>query len=304
MGKVLVIRGGALGDFVLTLPAIRLLKDGLPAATIEVLGYQPMVGLAVVAGAADHVRPLGHAGLARFFVPGAELDPEWSRYFAGFDVVFSYLHDPYGHFRDNLTKAGVTTLFQGTWKISEEPGDGHAARQLAKVCENLALWLEDPAPVVCLPAPPGERRGLAIHPGSGAPRKTWPFARWVQAGPALAAMLPEGEFLEIISGEAEDEWIDSLMAAWHGLPTRLHRHRPLADLAGILRNCRAYLGHDTGVSHLAAACGVPCLLLFGPTAPEVWAPCNPNVRVVRAPAGALDCLDAAMVLGALAEILR
>jgi ADP-heptose:LPS heptosyltransferase len=296
MGKVLVIRGGALGDFLLTLPTIRLLKDGLPAATIEVLGYHPMVELATLTGAAHATRPLGHAGLAGFFVPGAKLDPGWSEYFAGFDVIFSFLPDADGHLKDNMLRAGVKTWFQGKWKVDESPGAGHAAEQLAEVCQNLALWLEDPAPMVRVPHPPGERSGLAIHPGSGSPRKSWLFGRWAEAGPELARLLSPGECLEVISGEAEEEWIGDLLAQWRGLPVRHHRFLSLGKIADLLAGCRGYLGHDTGVSHLAAACGIPCLLLFGPTNPEIWAPRNPGARVLRAPGGHLDQLAVGPVI--------
>ena len=303
MGKILVIRGGALGDFLLTLPAIRLLKDGLPSATVEVLGYEPMVELASLAGVAHATRPLGHAGLAGFFVPGATLAPDWAEYFAGFDVIFSFLPDADGHFKENMLRAGVKTWFQGRWKVDETPGSAHAAGQLAEVCQNLALWLEDPAPVVRAPRPPGERSGIAIHPGSGSPRKSWIFARWAEAGPQLARMLRPGEYLEVISGEAEEEWIAELLGQWRGLPVRHHRFLTLGKLAELLSGCRAYLGHDTGVSHLAAACGIPCLVLFGPTPPDIWAPRNPGVRVLRAPGGHLDQLAVAPVIEAMGEMV-
>jgi hypothetical protein len=301
---VLVIRGGALGDFLLTLPAIRLLKDGLPTATVEVLGYDPMVELALLAGVAHSTRPLGHAGLAGFFAPGAKLDPVWSEYFAGFDVIFSFLPDADGHFKENMLRAGVKTIFQGKWKVEETPGAGHAAEQLAEVCRNLALWLDDPAPVVRTARPPGERSGIAIHPGSGSPRKSWTFGRWAEAGPELARLLRPGEFLEVISGEAEEEWVGDLLAQWRGLPVRQHRFRPLRELADLLAGCRGYLGHDTGISHLAAASGVPCLLLFGPTNPGIWAPRNPGTRVLHAPGGHLDQLAVAPVIGAAREMLE
>ena len=53
----------------------------------------------------------------------------------------------------------------------------------------------------------------------------------------------------------------------------------------------AFVGHDSGISHLAAAVERPCHLLFGPTDPEVWAPANPAVRVQRAPEGNLAALS-------------
>ena len=61
---VLVIRGGAIGDFILTLPAIRLLRENIPNAHIEVLGYKPIVELATAAGLADATRNLEHASMA------------------------------------------------------------------------------------------------------------------------------------------------------------------------------------------------------------------------------------------------
>ena len=60
---------------------------------------------------------------------------------------------------------------------------------------------------------------------------------------------------------------------------------PLEQLARVLRDARAYLGNDSGVSHLADAVGTPSLLLFGPTDPRLYAPRSATVRVIDAPAG-------------------
>lgn len=303
MGKVLVIRGGALGDFVLTLPAIRLLREGLPKAEVEVLGYRPMVDLAVEAGVADGTRSIEHAAMASFFAPGADLDAELAAWFAGFSVVISYLYDPEGIFRDNMERAGVETFYQGTWQVSHHVEDGQAAHQLARVCQRLALWLEDPAPVVRPARPMTERTGLAVHPGSGSTRKNWPLERWMELGPELVRRLPDGEPLTVLSGEAEEAWIGDLLEAWGKLPVRHLRHAPLGELADTLADARAFLGHDSGVSHLAAACGIPCRLLFGPTDPDVWAPANPGVEVLRAPGGEMEKLQAHEILSAVEEAL-
>jgi ADP-heptose:LPS heptosyltransferase len=48
------------------------------------------------------------------------------------------------------------------------------------------------------------------------------------------------------------------------------------------------MGHDSGISHLAAAAGAPCVLLFGPTDPAVWAPANPGVRVITSQTGRVE----------------
>jgi heptosyltransferase-2 len=73
----------------------------------------------------------------------------------------------------------------------------------------------------------------------------------------------------------------------------------LVELAARLQNCALFLGHDSGISHLAAAVGTPSLLLFGPTDPAIWAPANRNVKVLRAQAGILGRLGVETVLAAL-----
>jgi heptosyltransferase-2 len=64
-----------------------------------------------------------------------------------------------------------------------------------------------------------------------------------------------------------------------------------------------FIGHDSGISHLAAAAGASCILLFGPTDPNVWAPKNENVRVLKPPSGRLEDLQIEAVEPALADVL-
>ena len=80
------------------------------------------------------------------------------------------------------------------------------------------------------------------------------------------------------------------------------RHLALPHLAAILARCRLFVGHDSGISHLAAAVGAPSLLLFGPTDPAVWAPANPQVRVLPAPDGELARIAVETVVRAAAEM--
>lgn len=54
----------------------------------------------------------------------------------------------------------------------------------------------------------------------------------------------------------------------------------LGELAARLAGARAYIGNDTGITHLAAAVSIPVVALFGPTDPAVWAPRGPNVRII------------------------
>jgi len=65
-----------------------------------------------------------------------------------------------------------------------------------------------------------------------------------------------------------------------------------------------FIGHDSGISHLAAAAGANCILLFGPTDPNVWAPQNNNVRILRPPTGRLSDLKIEDVEAAVADALQ
>src|SRR5207248_2004418 len=77
----------------------------------------------------------------------------------------------------------------------------------------------------------------------------------------------------------------------------------LPHLAAVLEPT-IFVGHDSGISHLAAAAGANCILLFGPTDPNVWAPRNENVRVLQAQSGSLNDLDIAEVRVAVTTALR
>ena len=281
----MVIRGGAIGDFILTLPSLRLIRETLPTAHVEVLGYRPMIDLALMAGCADSVRTIEYSAMAGFFAPGSKLDERLQDYFASFSVVVSYLYDPNGYFHGNLERAGVKTIVRCPYVI-DESGD-HAARQLAAPLEGLAMYLEEAAAVI----PGASRRDagmVAWHPGSGSPMKNWAPDRWVDVFVELGV-----EQLTLITGEAEEERlaeIEAALAARNVRATRIHGSG-FDGLVDLLRKAKVFFGHDSGISHLAAACGAPCVLVFGPTNPDVWAPLNPGVAVARAPGGDLSQLE-------------
>ncbi len=72
----------------------------------------------------------------------------------------------------------------------------------------------------------------------------------------------------------------------------------------MLSACAAYLGNDSGISHLAAALGIPALALFGPTDAAVWGPRGEHAAVLCAPAGDLAALEVEAVVEALARLRK
>ncbi len=267
--RVLVIRGGAIGDFVLTLPAMRLLRESIPHCQLEVMGYLNIATLAQTAGVADSVRSLDHRTMAALFSKDAPIDEALADHLRSFNLVVSYLFDPDGHFRASMERIGVKTLIECSHRV--QPDRGHASRQLAQPLERLAMFLEDTHLLRShFERAPVQKDRVAIHLGSGSLKKNWPQEHWMR----LAGELETKEVI-FITGEAEEARGVKIETHpnWHALP--------LMELAERLGTCSAFLGHDSGISHLAAACGVPSLLLFGPTDPTVWAPPQPWVQVLH-----------------------
>jgi heptosyltransferase-3 len=285
--RALVIRGGALGDFLLTLPVLAALREAAPEARLEMLAYPGIAKLARAGRLIDEARSIEYGPLAGFFTQGSVLDPALRDYFGSFDVVVSYLYDPDGIFADNLRAAGVGHLMQGPARPTDT---AHAIDQLAGPLTELGLALPTRATRLDFGADKAAPPTIALHPGSGGAAKNWPAEHWRLLAEWLLAAYPDLH-IAVIGGEADSAALEAMrglapderVASWHNLP--------LDQLATRLASCRAYLGHDTGVSHLAAVAGVPSLLLFGPTDPGVWAPPHEQVRVLRAPGGQMENLE-------------
>lgn len=285
-GRILVIRGGAIGDFVLTLPVFAGLRAQFPSAEVHVIGYPRVAQLAVASGLANEARSIDSRPLAGFFARQGELDGEWQEYFASFAIIISYLYDPDGYFAANVARCSQSQFIAG----SHRPDDAaslHATEVLLKPLERLAIFGADPLPRLSLaPARASLPAKLALHPGSGSELKNWPETRWAEL---LTRLVTETNLpLLLVGGEAEGNRLQRLAAA---LPTgrvEILQNTPLVDLAQCLGACRAFVGHDSGITHIAAAVGSKGLILWGDTKREVWAPRSERMRILTAPHGLKD----------------
>ncbi|HVU32143.1 MAG TPA: glycosyltransferase family 9 protein, partial [Opitutaceae bacterium] len=111
----------------------------------------------------------------------------------------------------------------------------------------------------------------------------------------------------LVLGEAEAKnWDRDLIgkmtaqAEARGRSFRIAQNRPLEALMSELRPCGMFVGHDSGVSHLAAALGVPAVLLFGPTSSAIWAPPARHVRVLQF-STTLESIHVNDVIGAVSQ---
>ncbi|MDD3179606.1 MAG: glycosyltransferase family 9 protein [Opitutaceae bacterium] len=269
MKRILVLRGGAMGDFIVTLPALDLLRRRWPEAQIELIG-NPQV--AVLGGWTGHLHAL-HSQHAARWVPlfgPPPLPSDLGTWLDGFDLVLNYWPDP----DRALARHFPRHSRQSYLAASAQPVLTPAARHFCAPLRELGLTATSfHSRLPCLS---GHLRDetIAIHPGSGSSRKNWPLERWIELCERLSqwSHVP----LLIVGGEADAAGLAALSRFGE-----VSRQLPLPALAERLARCRLFLGHDSGVSHLAAASHTPCLLLFGPTDPVMWAPPGEHVRVLR-----------------------
>jgi len=285
MNRVLIIRGGAIGDFILTLPSLHVLRDHHPQTRIEILGYSHIVTLAHQRFYANGVRSIDDRAVAGFFAARGTLDSTLSSYLASFDLVVSYLYDPDSIFHDNLKRAGVRRVIVADGRPAQKQ---HASEHLAAWLQTVGLPLRIEAPRLYPLEQDHEDAGrnfpglpahtIALHPGSGSEAKNWPITRFIE----LARWLMERGFhILLVSGPAdrqvETEFCGDAVA---GGCTRC-RGVALPTLAAALQKCTAFIGHDSGISHLCAGVGTPTVAIFGGTDPRIWGPRGRSVTIVQ-----------------------
>jgi len=157
----------------------------------------------------------------------------------------------------------VETL--GAWGVAR-PAELHALAtterwRIATRTALMALGLDEARPL------------LIAHPGAGARWKQAPTARFAQA---LERMVADGGFEVVVhQGPADAPAVDALLATI-AIPTHRYLEPALTELAGALALAQAYLGSDSGVSHLAASVGTPSVILYPPETIRRWAPWAPS----------------------------
>ena len=115
-------------------------------------------------------------------------------------------------------------------------------------------------------APDG--RYAVIHPMAATPEKTWPAEKFA----ALARTL---DLEPVFIGAAEEDL--SAFKQW-----RTVTGAALPEVARLMRDASLFIGNDSGPAHVAAAFGVPVVVLFGPSDEEVWSPWRTTAVVLKA----------------------
>lgn len=242
----LLIRPGAVGDFILSLPAL----EALRADYTEVWCAERNVPLARFADAAQSIVASGLDGLG--FLPSEHVVER----LRGFDSVISWYGGGRPEFRELVGDLGMPFTF-----LPALPdGPMHAIDFYNRQARDLGA--PAPARFPRIDCPAVARTFAAIHPFASSPAKRAPMAVFERAAARLAAQMPVRWFC----GPEED--LDGAV-----------RIEDLYDLACALRGARIFVGNDSGISHLASAVGTPVLAFFRSTDPRVWSPRGVSVSV-------------------------
>ncbi len=294
----MIIRGGAIGDFILTLPAIAALRQQFPEARLEVLGYPHIAQLAVAGGLVERVQSIEAGPLAGFFARRGTLSSDLADYFSEFDLIISYLYDPDRIFQENVARCTGAQFIEAPHRPDENLGI-HAANVYLKPLERLAIFDADPVPRLSFQAGAATGPEIALHPGSGSEKKNWPEEKWADL---MAYLINKSSLnLLLVGGEAEGERLQRLAAALPPKRLRVAQSLPLPELGSLLQRCIAFVGHDSGISHLAAAVGLPGLLLWGGSREEIWRPPSERMVIVTSEDG-LENLSVSKVIHGLQNL--
>ncbi len=280
----------------LAVPALRALKAAQPSAAV-VLAAQPRIGSLLAAlGAIDAHRSFDALGLETLFVDEGRPARVEALAAAARVVCWFGARDPV--FVNRLAQTAPGAI------VAPRAGDGTVA-----VWEHLLQNVAAPAGDWCgaLSVPPALRADghralraagwdgatplLMVHPGAGGPGKRWPAVGFARA---LDGVVEDRRLSFVIhAGPADRDAATALASALDGTPLVLE-DPPLPELAGALSHAAAYLGNDSGVSHLAAAVGVRSLILFE-SAKLAWRPWCVAARPLVVTTSALEAGDVAAV---------
>jgi heptosyltransferase III len=273
-----VVFPGALGDFVCLVPALEQIS-ARHARRLTLLCKGDLAALARDTGIAE-AEPLEDRRASWLF--SVAPPPEADTFFGGFASIESFTGTGVPEVERNLARwQGARGRLHSFRPIEPMHLARHFLRCLAPEDDQLEvierMWLPLPDEVVARHAPSiasESRPPLVVHPGSGGRAK-----RWCRAGFAEIArrFVERSRGVVIVLGPAEE----AEAREWQQPGIRVVVGLDLVAVAALLATCGAYLGNDSGVSHLAGAVGARGVAVFGPTDPHCWRPLSPRITALR-----------------------
>ncbi len=301
--SVLAVKFGLLGDLLLADPALAALRARYPKARLRLLADSPRQAAWLRPEAADelHAVTIGvhRPTYRRLYDPRLWRDILALRRRPPASIAV-FLNDTLSGYQRRLF-ASIAWAARAPRRVGVRTAetryltDGPGREELAGRHEIERGWLiaggTGPAPVPRLPdadprvadlvgaarARAPSRVVVALQPVTGKPAKQWPPARWVELARAVVERL--GGSVVLVGSASEGVAQD----AFASLGERCIGvfGAPIAGLVAAVRGSDAFVGHDSGPFHVAAAAGTPTLALVGPSDPKYSLYPLPSVRALR-----------------------
>lgn len=273
--KILIVHLGALGDLLLSRPALLTIRMRFPQAEIDFLGYPHLTSLI------KWEMRIRHTYNIEYILYTKENEKFWYNY----DLFIFFARKNYPAWEKVLTFA--PSIFIKTIPPPEVnlPVFQFQLQQLHK------QGFEIPSEFPSLSLPPAEISlnicpDFLIHPGSGSSSKNWPPAYFAEVIQAFSQCNPG-----LIIGSADRKVAEEILSFLGNKKIILLEQLSLLTLAAIISKVRVFLGNDSGISHLAAALGVPSFVIFGPTNANIWKPWGRKVRTFIPKVSCAPCSD-------------
>jgi len=303
--RAVILQPGALGDCLLTLPLVRLMKEALDLGGVDIIGHADYVGILPERTCVDGIRSIDSAQLHRLFIEPTKFDladrDPLIHVFADYSWIVSFLSEPNSDFEQNLIFTANCSHSAEVITLSMKPPEGvpqHVAQfyveqfarqselpleraRISKKSISIKVTEADRDHGVDLLEQTGidlSRRLVVLHPGSGGQKKCWHLDNFLSVAKGLCCRGIEVLFL---LGPAEVERLRPTEKMYLVSVAKCVAHLSLAQVVGLLSCADAFVGNDSGVTHLAAGMGLRTMALFGPTDPAVYKPLGPAVTVFR-----------------------
>ncbi len=294
-GKVLCLHQGAVGDLVLTLPALHAIRNALKPRQLVLMAHPWTAPLAQGYPYADALIDCNMPDMAPFFMEEGAFPSAMCEYLGLFATAFYF-----GSNRTlvkNLHRAGIPMVYT----LPCTPHNGrHIIHEQAHCLRIYGINVGQPTlPQIYIRT--HERRWaeeflatkgwrgeeiVTIHPGAGSPKKAWPPDRFAALVKKLAT---EGRWILLIEGPADRAAVTAILKGLEGTHALVVRGLEVRRVATLISISSLFIGNDAGCTHMAAAVGVPTIALFGPTDPRCWAPLGPHVALLQAKIPCAPC---------------
>ncbi len=289
--RALVIFPGALGDFICFLPALQNLAQ---SASVDLFARSDFADLAPKN---VRVQSLERYEINKLFVCGAVADDELRDFFAHYTSAYSWMgsgHEPFFrqlkelcHGRAHVFPFQPESLdrHQSEYYLACIHCSGAGAPQILLKPRAMEWGAEYWARESLKGSPV-----LLVMPGSGAREKNWPLPYFVEVIEWWRDQMGGKTVIALGPVEEERSGFECILRPG----CTIARGLSLAQLAAIISRSELYLGNDNGVTHMAAALGIPTVALFGPSDVHRWGPRGRRVYILRHEIECAPCSVAAM----------